>query len=172
MTTHTHPPARPLRLPALAGWFVCTFVFAAIGAFATSQAGAFYGQLDRPAWAPPASLFGPVWTVLYALMAVAAWRVHRTAGATGARGVRPEMTWYVVQLVLNALWSWLFFAWHRGALAFVELLVLWLAIAATIVAFGRRDRLAGLLLLPYIVWVTFAGALCYSIWQRNPGALG
>lgn len=175
MTTHAHPPARPLHLPALAGWLVFTFIFAAIGAFATSQAGEFYGQLDRPSWAPPAWLFGPVWTVLYGLMGVAAWRVHRTAGTAknaGAGSVRPELTLYVVQLALNSLWSWLFFAWHRGALAFVELLVLWLAIAATIVAFGRRDRLAGLLLLPYIVWVTFAGALCYTIWQRNPGVLG
>ena len=169
MTTHTLPPSRPLQLPALAGWVVFTFVFAAIGAFATSQAGAFYQQLDRPAWAPPAWLFGPAWTALYALMAVAAWRVYRTASE---RSVRPELTLYVVQLALNALWSWLFFAWHNGPLAFAEIIVLWLAIAATIVAFGRRDRVAGLLLLPYIAWVTFAGALCYSIWQRNPGVLG
>ena len=169
MTSQPHPPARPLQLPALAGWVVFTFVFAAIGAFATSQAGTFYAQLDRPGWAPPAWLFGPAWTVLYALMAVAAWRVYRT-GST--RSVRPELTLYVVQLVLNALWSWLFFAWHNGPLAFAEIIVLWLAIAATIAAFGRRDRLAGLLLLPYIAWVTFAGALCYSIWQRNPALLG
>lgn len=169
MTSHAHPPARPLQLPALAGWVVFTFLFAAIGAFATSQAGTFYAQLDRPEWAPPAWLFGPAWTVLYALMAVAAWRVYRTASI---RSVRPELTLYVVQLALNALWSWLFFAWHNGPLAFAEIIVLWLAIAATIVAFGRRDRLAGLLLLPYIAWVTFAGALCYSIWQRNPGVLG
>ncbi|WP_229255284.1 TspO/MBR family protein, partial [Duganella phyllosphaerae] len=159
----------PLQLPALAGWVVFTFLFAAIGAFATSQAGTFYAQLDRPEWAPPAWLFGPAWTVLYALMAVAAWRVYRTASI---RSVRPELTLYVVQLVLNALWSWLFFAWHNGPLAFAEIIVLWLAIAATIVAFRRRDRLAGLLLLPYIAWVTFAGALCYSIWQRNPALLG
>ena len=169
MTTHALPPSRPLQLPALAGWVVFTFVFAAIGAFATSQAGAFYQQLDRPAWAPPAWLFGPAWTVLYALMAVAAWRVYRTASE---HSVRPELTLYVAQLALNALWSWLFFAWHNGPLAFAEIIVLWLAIAATIVAFGRRDRVAGLLLLPYIAWVTFAGALCYSIWQRNPGVLG
>ena len=169
MTTHAHPPSRSLQLPALAGSLVFTFVFAAIGAFATSQAGQFYQQLDRPQWAPPGSLFGPAWTVLYALMAVAAWRVYRTGVE---RSVRPELTLYVAQLVLNALWSWLFFAWHNGPLAFVEIIVLWLAIAATIVAFGRRDRLAGLLLLPYIGWVTFAGALCYSIWQRNPALLG
>lgn len=169
MTTHLHPQARPLKLPALAGWLVFTFVFAAIGALATSQAGEFYGQLDRPDWAPPASLFGPVWTVLYALMGIAAWRVQRTAAE---RSVRPEMTLYVVQLALNSLWSWLFFAWHRGALAFVEIIVLWLAIVATIVAFRRRDRLAALLLIPYLGWVSFATVLCFSIWQRNPAVLG
>lgn len=169
MTTHTHPQPRPLKLPALAGWLVLTFIFAATGALATSQAGAFYGQLDRPEWAPPAALFGPVWTVLYALMAIAAWRVQRTAAE---RSVRPEMTLYVVQLALNSLWSWLFFAWHRGALAFVEILVLWLAIVATIVVFGRRDRLAAMLLIPYLGWVSFATVLCFSIWQRNPAVLG
>ncbi|MET0322126.1 MAG: TspO/MBR family protein [Duganella sp.] len=161
--------SRPLHLPALAGWLVFTFIFAGIGAFATSQAGEFYGQLAQPSWAPPAWWFGPVWTVLYALMAFAAWRVQRTASV---RGVRTEMTVYVAQLVLNAWWSWLFFAWHRGGPAFYELLVLWVAIVATIVLFWRRDRIAGMLLLPYIVWVSFAGALCYTIWQLNPGALG
>lgn len=169
MTNDAHPRSRPLRLPALAGWVLFTFLCAAIGTFATSQAGTFYAQLDRPGWAPPAWLFGPAWTVLYALMAVAAWRVHRTAAE---RSVRPEMTLYVAQLALNALWSWLFFAWHDGPLAFAEIIVLWLAIAATMVGFGRRDRLARLLLLPYIAWVTFAAALCYSIWQRNPAILG
>ena len=78
----------------------------------------------------------------------------------------------MVQLALNALWTWLFFAWRQGAWAFVEILVLWLLIAATIRAFRRRDRIAGLLLVPYIVWVSYAIALCYSIWQRNPSVLG
>lgn len=167
MTTHAHP--RPLQLPALAGWLVLTFMFAAIGALATAQAGEFYLQLERPSWAPPPWLFGPAWTVLYALMAVAAWRVQRTAPLPS---LRLEMGLFLVQLVLNSLWSWLFFAWHQGAAAFAEIIVLWLAIAATIVVFARRDRLAALLLLPYIAWVSFAGALCYSIWQRNPAVLG
>jgi benzodiazapine receptor len=169
MPHDAHPPSRSLQLPVLAGWLVVTFIFAGIGAFATSQAGEFYGQLNQPSWAPPAWLFGPVWSSLYALMAVAAWRVHRTAHVSR---VRTALTVYVVQLALNSLWSWLFFAWHRGAPAFYELLVLWLAIVATIVLFWRRDRWAGLLLLPYIAWVSFAGALCYAIWQRNPGVLG
>lgn len=166
MSTHAHD--RPLQLPALGGWLLLTFVFAAIGAYASSQAGAFYMQLDRPAWAPPAWLFGPAWSLLYLLMTIAAWRVQRAAPAGGARS---ELTLYVVQLAANALWTWLFFAWHRGAWAFVEILVLWMLIAATLLAFWRRDRVAGLLLLPYIAWVSFATCLCYSIWQRNQAVL-
>jgi tryptophan-rich sensory protein len=155
---------RPLQLPALAGWLVLTFAFAAVGAYASAQAADFYLQLDRPGWAPPAWLFGPAWSALYLLMAIAAWRVQRASAPGGAR---PEFTLYMVQLAANALWTWLFFAWHKGAWAFVEILLLWVLIAGTIVAFGRRDRWAGLLLIPYIAWVSFATCLCYSIWQRN-----
>lgn len=169
MTSNAATHSRPLKLSALAGWLLLTFAFAAIGAYASAQASGFYLQLDRPAWAPPAWLFGPAWSVLYLLMGIAAWRVQRTAGE---RSVRPEMTLYVAQLALNSLWTWLFFAWHKGAWAFVEILLLWVLIAATIRAFGRRDKVAGLLLLPYLLWVSYATALCYSVWQRNPAVLG
>jgi tryptophan-rich sensory protein len=168
MSTHASVTRRPLQLPALAGWMVLTFVFAATGGYASSQAAGFYLQLDRPGWAPPAWLFGPAWSALYLLMAIAAWRVQRAAAPGSARA---ELTLYVVQLAVNALWTWLFFAWHLGAWSFAEILLLWVLIAATIVAFGRRDRWAGLLLLPYLAWVSFATCLCYSIWQRNPAAL-
>jgi tryptophan-rich sensory protein len=168
MSTHTSAPHHPLQLPALAGWLILTFIFAAIGAYASAQAADFYLQLDRPAWAPPAWLFGPAWSALYLLMAIAAWRVQRTAITASAR---PALTLYVVQLAANALWTWLFFGWHLGAWAFAEILLLWVLIAATIVAFWRRDRVAGLLLVPYIGWVSFATCLCYSIWQRNPSVL-
>lgn len=168
MPTHATAPRRPLQLPALAGWLLLTFIFAALGALASSQAAGFYQQLDRPAWAPPPWLFGPAWSMLYLLMAIAAWRVQRAA-APGA--ARPALTLYVAQLVFNALWTWLFFGWHLGGLAFAEILLLWLLIAATLRAFWRHDRWAGLLLVPYIGWVSFAICLCYSIWQRNPGVL-
>lgn len=168
MSSHATAPQRPLQLPALAGWLVLTFIFAAIGAFASAQAAEFYQQLNRPDWAPPPWLFGPAWSALYLLMAIAAWRVQRAAAPGSAR---PELTLYVVQLAANALWTWLFFGWRLGGLAFVEILLLWLLIAATIRAFLRRDRWAGLLLVPYIAWVSFATCLCYSIWQRNPGVL-
>jgi tryptophan-rich sensory protein len=165
MSYHAHPQSRPWRLPALAGWLLLTFLFAAIGAYASSQAGAFYMQLDRPAWAPPAWLFGPAWSVLYLMMGIAAWRVQRAAGLDAGRSA---LILYVVQLAANALWTWLFFAWHLGAGSFAEILVLWFLIVATLRAFHQRDRVAGLLLVPYLAWVSFAACLCYSIWQRNP----
>ena len=84
---------------------------------------------------------------------------------------RDALTLFVAQLAANALWSWLFFAWHQGALASGEVLVLLLLIAATIVAFWRVSRVAAVLLLPYLAWVAFASALTWSIWQRNPGLL-
>lgn len=102
------------------------------------------------------------------MKAIAAWRVQRTATSASAR---PALTLYIMQLAANALWTWLFFGWHLGAVAFAEILLLWVLIAATILSFWRRDRLAGLLLVPYIGWVSFATCLCYSIWQRNPSVL-
>jgi tryptophan-rich sensory protein len=152
---------------SLLGWIALTAAFAAVGAMGSTQAPTFYAQLDQPSWAPPTWLFGPAWTVLYLLMAVAAWRAVRSTTLPAAPAVRL----YLIQLVLNALWSWLFFAWHQGAWAFVCIVALWLLIAATMAAFYRRDRLAGALMLPYIGWVSFAGALCFTIWQRNPGLL-
>lgn len=152
-------------LLGLAGWLLVAFVAAAIGAIASVDAAQFYQQLDRPQWAPPAGWFGPVWSVLYLSMGIAAWLVWR------ARGFGAALVLFLVQLAANALWSWLFFAWHRGALAFVEVLVLWLLIVATVVAFWRVRALAGALLLPYLLWVSFAAALTFAVWQRNPALL-
>ncbi len=150
---------------ALLGWLLVTFAAAAVGAVASVEAREFYAQLQRPAWAPPGWLFGPVWTALFALMAVSAWLVWRRCGFTRAHLL------FLAQLVVNALWSWLFFAWQQGALAFVEALVLWLLIAGTAAAFWRLHRAAALLLVPYLLWVSFAVGLTYSVWQRNPGLL-
>ena len=152
----------------LVGWLLLTFAAAAIGARASIDAGAFYGTLTRPSWAPPAWLFGPVWSILYLLMAISAWLIWRARGFAGAPGA---LALFVAQLVLNALWSWLFFVWHRGGLAFAEVLILWCAIAATAFSFWRINTLAGLLLVPYLAWVTFASALTYAVWQLNPDLL-
>ena len=138
------------------------------GAIASVRAGDFYQQLSKPTWAPPAQVFGPVWSVLYVLMAVAAWLVIRAWGWPRAR---PAIALYALQLVLNALWTWLFFRWRLGWVAVVEILVLWAMLLLTVRAFWRVRRLAGGLLLPYLAWVTFAAALTDAVWHRNPGVL-
>jgi translocator protein len=154
---------------ALAGWLVLSFAAAAIGGIATADAGSFYQQLDQPSWAPPAFLFGPVWSVLYLLMGIAAWLVWKERGF---RGARVALGLYLLQLCLNALWSWIFFAWRDAGLAFAEILLLWTLIVATLAAFWRIRPLAGALLLPYLAWVTYAAALTYALWQLNPQGLG
>jgi translocator protein len=153
----------------LVGWLVVSFVAAAIGAAASIQAAPFYAQLVRPDWAPPGSIFGPVWTVLYALMGIAAWLVWRVGGF---RAAKSALTLFLVQLAFNALWSWLFFGWQRGGLAFADILLLWVLIVATLISFWRIRPLAGALLVPYLLWVSFASVLNYSVWQLNPQLLG
>lgn len=145
-----------------------TALAAAIGSVASIKAADFYAALARPTWAPSPGVFGPVWTVLYLMMALAAWLVWRRAGLPAATG---PLALYLVQLALNAAWTWLFFRWRLGALAFVEILLLWLVLLVTIVAFWRVRAVAGALLLPYLAWVSFATALTAAIWRRNPGLL-
>lgn len=157
------------QLIGLVAWLAASFMAAAIGAAASVQAGAFYAQLVRPEWAPPGSVFGPVWTALYTLMGVAAWLVWRIGGF---RAARSALVLFVAQLAVNALWSWLFFGWRLGGLAFAEILLLWVLIAATLAGFWRLRPLAGALLIPYLLWVSFAAALNYSLWQLNPQLLG
>lgn len=158
----------PLNFGALAILLAVTAAAAAGGSVASLSAPDFYLALNRPTWAPPPSLFGPVWTVLYLLMAIAAWTVVRVDGWKSAK---PKIALYVVQLAANGLWTWLFFGLHSGALAFVDILVLLTLIVATIVAFWRTHVVAGALLLPYLAWVTFATALTWSVWHANPGVL-
>lgn len=157
------------QIVGLVGWLLLSFATAAMGAVASVQAAAFYQQLVQPSWAPPSSVFGPVWSVLYALMGVAAWLVWREGGWRRRRGA---LALFVVQLALNALWSWLFFGWHRGALAFADIVLLWLLIVATLVGFWRVRPLAGALLVPYLCWVSFASALNFAVWHLNPLILG
>lgn len=144
------------------------FAAAAVGALATQRAPEFYAALSRPAWAPPAAAFGPVWTVLYALMGVAAWLVWREKGFSSAR---VAFALYGIQLAFNALWSWLFFAWQRGLLAEIWIVLLLVLIVATIVAFWRVRRLAGVLLMPYLLWVSYATALTFALVRGNPAVL-
>jgi len=149
-------------------WLVVTFSASAVGALASIQANSFYGQLIQPAWAPPPWIFGPVWTVLYAMMGIAAWLVWRNGGFGSNRRA---LTLFLLQLALNALWSWLFFTWNLGFVALVDIVVLWLLIAATLVSFWRACPPAGWLLLPYLLWVSFASVLNLSLWRLNPQIL-
>ena len=153
----------------LAGWLLVSFAAAAVGAVASMQAKSFYGQLVQPAWAPPPGVFGPVWTVLYTLIGIAAWLVWRSGGFGPNR---QALLLFLLQLVFNALWSWLFFAWNLGALALADVVILWVFIVFTLVSFWRVQPLAGALLVPYLLWVGFASVLNYSLWQLNPQVLG
>lgn len=159
----------PKDLLGLIAWLAVGFAAAGIGGAASIDAGSFYARLSRPDWAPPSCVFGPVWTALYTLMSIAAWLVWRVRGLRGARG---PLILYLVQLALNAIWSWLFFVWHLGGLAFADTLLLWAAILGTTAAFWRVRKLAGALLIPYLLWVGFASVLNYSLWQLNPQTLG
>lgn len=151
-----------VRLVACVG--LC-FAAAAVGGLATRQSvGTWYQTLAKPSWAPPDWVFGPVWTALYLMMAVAAWAVWQRAGL---RGARVALALFVVQLALNAAWSWVFFGWRLPGAALVELAVLWCAILGTVVAFWRIAAPAGWLMLPYLAWVTFAGALNLALWRMN-----
>jgi tryptophan-rich sensory protein len=150
------------------GWVVLVFVTAAIGAAASLQASDFYATLVRPDWAPPAAVFGPVWTVLYLMMAIASVLAWRSPGPGKGRA----MALFTVQLALNGLWSWLFFAFHLGAMALVDIVLLWLLVVATTVAFWRLRPLAGALLVPYLLWISFAAALNLAVWRLNPVLLG
>jgi benzodiazapine receptor len=126
--------------------------------------GESYLQLQKPSWTPPGYLFGPVWSILYLSMGVAAWLVWRRAGFSGAS---LALTLFIVQLILNGAWSWVFFGLHKTGLAFAEILVLWGMILLTLLAFWRVNATAGVLFLPYLAWVSFAAVLNYTIWQLN-----
>ena len=156
------------QVAGLLGWLLLSFAAAAVGAMASADASAFYEQLARPGWAPPAWLFAPVWTVLYLLMAISAWLIWREFGFKEAK---QALALFTIQLGANALWSWVFFVWHQGALAFVEVILLWCLIVATVAAFRRLNRVAAALLLPYLAWVTFASALTFAEWRLNPDLL-
>lgn len=150
------------------GWLAVTLLAASTGAVAAQGSRVFYQELDRPAWAPPGWLFGPVWSVLYLLMAIAAWRVWRARGWSGAH---TALLLNLAQLVANACWSVFFFMWRDGLLATLDVVVLLALVVATIVAYARHDRAAASMLVPYALWVGFATALTIAVWQRNPSLL-
>lgn len=144
------------------GWLALTSAVAYFGA--QFEPGQWYAQLHKPAWTPPNWLFGPVWTILYVAMAYAAFLIWYQFGFTRARGA---LTLFIAQLVLNGLWSWFFFGMHRIGLAFFDIIVLWFLIAATIMAFYKLNKTAGWLLIPYLIWVSYASGLNFALLRLN-----
>jgi benzodiazapine receptor len=126
--------------------------------------GEWYASLAKPAWGPPNSLFGPVWGILYLLMAIAAWLVWRKSRLAAAA---IPLGLFVLQLILNAAWSWIFFGRHQIGLALIDIFILWLAILATTIGFWRLNAVSGFIMLPYLLWVAFASALNFAIWRLN-----
>ena len=158
------------RTKVLLGWFAWVLVSLGAGVvgslLSNVSESTFYQQLVRPDWAPPAGIFGPVWTTLYILMGTAAWLVWRKAGFDGAR---VTLILYLLHLIANAAWTGIFFGLEAPGAAFAEILFLWVFIFALIVRFHGVAPAAGLLLVPYLVWVSYASALTWAIWRLNPG---
>lgn len=164
-TGKTPTPSRAAQVFGLVAAIGLCALAAALGnAVTMPEIDGWYAELTRPSWAPPNYVFGPVWSLLYLSMAVAAWLVWRKAGLQ--RAVIP-LGLFLLQLAANVAWSFLFFGLHSPAAAFVEILLLWVLIAATMFAFWTRSRLAGALLAPYLAWVSFAACLNFAFWELN-----
>jgi tryptophan-rich sensory protein len=161
---HSMAAARHPWLGLLVLLIVCFAVAGVSGLTTTPNIANWYAGLSKPSWTPSDWVFGPVWSILYLSMAVAAWLVWRQNGWVGAA---VPMVLFAVQLALNAAWSWLFFGLHSPGAAFVDILLLLVAIAATMTVFCRRSTVAGILFVPYLMWVSFASALNFAIWQLN-----
>lgn len=167
MSRHRIPPtfSAPSIAALVLSLVVCFAISAAGGAITARPVKTWYPGLIKPALTPPDIAFPIVWTLLYALMAVAAWLVWRQAGWRRALGA---LILFAIQLLLNLAWSWLFFGRQQIGWAVAEIALLWLAIAGCIAAFAGHDRSAAMLLVPYLLWVSFAAWLTFSIWQLNP----
>ena len=146
----------------LFGWiFVCSLA----GIFgAQFEPGTWYELLEKPNWTPPNIVFPIVWPILYVMMGIAAWMMWKI-DEVSISGT--EFRWFFVQLILNALWSWVFFGMHLISTGLAEILLLWVAVAFCVMLFWRRNKIAGALLIPYWLWISYASALNFAIWQLN-----
>lgn len=154
-----------MRWISLLGWMVLCFAVGGVaGASTAGDVDGWYRTLARPSFAPPNWVFGPVWTLLYAAMAVAVWRV-------GLAVPSPMRNWalalFLVQLAVNFAWPWIFFRFHALGAGLVEIVLMWILIAVTIWLFSRVSPLAAWLMTPYLAWVTFATALNAGFWRLN-----
>ena len=150
--------------PILVFCLFLLIVFAVAFTGSRFMPGDWYDGLNKPSWNPPDWLFGPVWTVLYILIAVSGWLVWKEAGFSAARAA---FIVFSAQLILNAGWSWIFFGLHRPGFAFIEIMVLWFLILLNTILFSRINKTAGLLLIPYYAWVSLASVLNFSLWRLN-----
>jgi len=160
---HTTPACKTYAM--LVFWLALPLAVSALGAFFTvTSIDNWYATLRKPSWTPPNQVFGPVWTALYLMMGFAAWLVWRKQSG---RSAALPLLLFVNQLFLNALWSPLFFGFHRPGVALADLLLLWPILALTMLVFFRSSKAAGYLLLPYLLWTTFATALNAAIFIMN-----
>ncbi|GAB2517314.1 TspO/MBR family protein [Nocardiopsis aegyptia] len=167
--TITSPERRHRGSGALVGLVVFVAAVAAaalVGVLLSPDTAQEYARLEAPDWAPPSWLFGPVWTTLYAMIALAGWLVWRRFGWKGAR---LALSLFALQLLLNAAWSPLFFTLGLRGTAFADIVVLWVVLCATIALFARLSRPAAWLLVPYWAWTTFATLLSFTMWRLNAG---
>jgi benzodiazapine receptor len=159
------PFTRPRGILALLAFLAATYLVAAVSSvFTVGSIPTWYAALAKPGFNPPNQLFGPVWTLLYTLMAIAAWLIWKRPGSPLRRA---GLVWFGSQLTVNFFWSFIFFRFHQIGLAFAEILLLWLAILVTMAIFFRLSKTAGWMFAPYLAWVTFASVLNFEIWRLN-----
>ena len=152
----------PSSILGLVAWVALSFSASLSGVLFSP--GEWYASLQKPAFNPPGWIFGPVWTTLYFMMGVSAWLVWRSGGFSQAARA---LTLFVVQLALNAIWTPVFFGLHNLGGAFCVIVALWCAIALTLGAFWKHNRLAAAMLMPYLLWVSFATLLNFTLWRLN-----
>ena len=160
------PRSTATKWLGLLAWILVAFIPSATAAFLGP--GEWYDALNRPAWTPPSWVFGPVWTTLYLMMGIAAWRIWVRHGF-GDRSARRALVFYLVHLFFNAAWTWLFFGMQLLTAAAIEIVILWIMIVALVAMFWKLDRLAGAMLLPYLLWVTYAATLSIGFAVMNAG---
>jgi tryptophan-rich sensory protein len=159
------PLTRPKSVPALVAFLASTYLVAAVSStFTISSIPTWYAALAKPGFNPPNEVFGPVWTLLYTLMAIAAWLIWRLPDSKLRSA---GLLWFGIQLGLNFIWSFVFFRSHQIGLAVVEIALLWVGILGTMRIFFRLSKAAGWMFVPYLAWVSFAGVLNFAIWRLN-----
>jgi translocator protein len=158
-------PYRSYRAAVLAAFLAATFLVAGVSSlFTVSAIPTWYAALAKPSFNPPNQIFGPVWTLLYALMAIAGWLVWKQPDSKLRRA---GLIWFGIQLAVNFLWSVIFFRFHQIGLAMAEIVLLWIGVAGTTAIFFRVSKPAGWMFVPYLVWVSFASVLNFAIWRMN-----